>query len=31
MVVSEEIFIKVDIEALLETELKRALQKGGAA
>ena len=31
VVVSDEIFIKVDVEALLETELKRALQKGGGA
>ena len=30
VVVSDEVFIKVDVEALLETELKRALQKGGA-
>ena len=29
VVVSDEVFIKVDIEALLETELKRALPKGG--
>jgi hypothetical protein len=28
---SDEIFIKVDVEALLETELQRALQKRGAA
>jgi polyisoprenoid-binding protein YceI len=31
VVVSDEVLIKVDIEALLETELKRALQKGGAS
>jgi polyisoprenoid-binding protein YceI len=31
VIVSDEVFIKVDVEALLETELKRALQKGGAA
>jgi polyisoprenoid-binding protein YceI len=31
VVVSDEVVIKVDVEALLETELKRALQKGGAA
>ncbi len=31
VVVSDEIFIQVDVEALLETELKRALQRGGAA
>jgi len=31
VVVSDEVFIKVDVEALLETELKRALQMGGAA
>jgi polyisoprenoid-binding protein YceI len=31
VVVGDEVFIKVDIEALLETELKRALTKGGAA
>jgi hypothetical protein len=31
VVVSDEVFIKVDIEALLETELHRALQKGGTA
>jgi polyisoprenoid-binding protein YceI len=30
VVVSDEAFIKVDVEALLETELKRAPQKGGA-
>jgi polyisoprenoid-binding protein YceI len=30
LVVSDEVFIKVDVEALLETEVKRALQKGGA-
>jgi polyisoprenoid-binding protein YceI len=30
VVVGDEVFIKVDVEALLETELKRALQKGGA-
>jgi hypothetical protein len=29
VVVSDEVFIQVDVEALLETELKRALQKGG--
>jgi hypothetical protein len=29
VVVSDDLFIKVDVEALLETELKRALQKGG--
>ena len=28
VVVSDEVFIQVDVEALLETELKRALQKG---
>jgi len=31
VVVGDEVFLKVDVEALLETELKRALQKGGAA
>jgi polyisoprenoid-binding protein YceI len=31
LVVSDEVFIKVDVEALLESELKRALQKGGKA
>jgi len=31
VVVGDEVFIKVDVEALLETDLKRALQKGGAA
>jgi polyisoprenoid-binding protein YceI len=31
VVVSDEVFIKVDIEALLETELERALQKRGTA
>jgi polyisoprenoid-binding protein YceI len=31
VVVSDEVFIKVDVEALLETELKRALQKGGGS
>jgi polyisoprenoid-binding protein YceI len=31
VVVSDEVFIKVDVEALRETELKRALQKGGGA
>jgi polyisoprenoid-binding protein YceI len=31
VVVSDEVFIKVDVEALLETELKRALQKSGGA
>ena len=31
VVVSDEVFITVDVEALLETELKRALQQGGAA
>jgi polyisoprenoid-binding protein YceI len=30
VVVSDEVFIKVDVEALLETDLKRALQKRGA-
>jgi polyisoprenoid-binding protein YceI len=29
VIVSDEVFIKVDVEALLETELKRALQTGG--
>ncbi len=31
VVVSDEVLITIDVEALLETELKRALQKGGAA
>jgi hypothetical protein len=31
VVVGDEVVIKVDVEALLETELNRALQKGGAA
>jgi polyisoprenoid-binding protein YceI len=31
VVVGDEVFIKVDVEALLEAELKRALQKGGGA
>jgi polyisoprenoid-binding protein YceI len=31
VIVSDEVFIKVDVEALLETELKKALQKGGEA
>jgi polyisoprenoid-binding protein YceI len=31
VVVSDEVFLKVDVEALLETELKGALQKGGGA
>jgi polyisoprenoid-binding protein YceI len=31
VVVSDEVFIKVDIEALLEAELKRSLQKSGGA
>jgi polyisoprenoid-binding protein YceI len=31
VVVSDEVFITVDVEALLETDLKRALQAGGAA
>jgi polyisoprenoid-binding protein YceI len=31
VVVSDEVFIKVDVEALLETELNRALHKGGGA
>jgi polyisoprenoid-binding protein YceI len=31
VVVGDEVFIKVDVEAFLETELKRALQSGGAA
>jgi len=31
VIVSDEVLIKVDVEAMLETELKRALQKGGAA
>ena len=30
LVVGNEVLIKVDVEALLETDLKRALQKGGA-
>ena len=30
VVVSDEVFITVDVEALLESELKKALQKGGA-
>jgi polyisoprenoid-binding protein YceI len=30
VVVSDEVALQVDVEALLETELKRALQKGGA-
>src|SRR5438128_2700308 len=30
VVVSDEVFIKVDVEALLEPELQRALQRGGA-
>jgi polyisoprenoid-binding protein YceI len=30
VVVSDEVFIKVDVEALLETELKKAMKKGGA-
>lgn len=30
VVVSDEVFIKVDVEALLEAELKKAAQKGGA-
>jgi polyisoprenoid-binding protein YceI len=30
VIVGDEVLIKVDIEALLETELKKALQKGGA-
>jgi len=29
LVVSDEVLIKVDVEALLESELKKALQKGG--
>jgi hypothetical protein len=29
VVVGDEVFIKVDVEMLLETELNRALQKGG--
>jgi polyisoprenoid-binding protein YceI len=31
VVVSDEVFIKIDVEALLEAEVKRALQKGGTA
>jgi polyisoprenoid-binding protein YceI len=31
VVVGDEVFLKVDVEALLETELNRALQKGGTA
>jgi polyisoprenoid-binding protein YceI len=31
VIVGDEVLIKVDVEALLETELKRALQGGGAA
>ncbi len=31
VVVSDEVFIKVDVEALLEPELQRAIQKGGGA
>jgi polyisoprenoid-binding protein YceI len=31
VIVSDEVFIKVDVEALLETELNRALQKGKGA
>lgn len=31
VVVSDEVVIEVDVEALSETELKKALQKGGAA
>jgi polyisoprenoid-binding protein YceI len=31
LVVSDEVFIEVDVEALLETELNRALQKAGTA
>jgi polyisoprenoid-binding protein YceI len=31
VVVSDEVFLKVDVEALLETELQRALQQQGAA
>jgi polyisoprenoid-binding protein YceI len=31
VVVSDEVFIKVDVEALLEPELQGALQKGGGA
>jgi polyisoprenoid-binding protein YceI len=31
LVVSDEVFIEVDVEALLEAEVKRALQKGGGA
>ncbi len=31
LVVSDDFFIKVDVEALLETELNKAQQKSGAA
>jgi polyisoprenoid-binding protein YceI len=31
VVVGDEVFIEVDVEALLESELERALKKGGAA
>ena len=31
VVVGDEVLIKIDVEALLEPELKRALQKGGTA
>jgi polyisoprenoid-binding protein YceI len=31
VIVGDEVFIKVDVEALLEAELKRAIQKGGGA
>jgi polyisoprenoid-binding protein YceI len=31
VVVGDEVFIKADVEALLEAEVKRALQKGGGA
>jgi hypothetical protein len=31
VVVSDEVIIKVDVEALLETELQKALHKGGGA
>ena len=31
VVVSDEVFLKVDVEALLEAELKRALPMGGGA
>jgi polyisoprenoid-binding protein YceI len=31
VVVSDEIFLKLDVEAMLETELKRALQKGAGS